>query len=197
MRSQPVDFLLLKAGIKEPNNHHIETIVKTLKDLNPTQYKNINITITPELSVLYAYFHFHQAQLIYGIAIDAFLNHLPDLDHPQVTRMQTMGRLPGASHLESPSIRYVVEMDFAQDWMERIIGWYEGEHLQMLADVPGCVAATRCINLDQSPQSFAYYDLTSNDVRNTRAWLNVRGTAWSDRVRPYFQNVQRTHFHFA
>ena len=46
----------------------------------------------------------------------------------------------------------------------------------------------------RAPSSHAGYDLTSPAVLESEAWLAVRHTAWSDRVRPQFRNTRRTMF---
>ena len=46
--------------------------------------------------------------------------------------------------------------------------------------------------LDGHPTYIACYDLVSADVLGCEAWLAVRGTEWSSRVRPLFRNTRRT-----
>ena len=52
----------------------------------------------------------------------------------------------------------------------------------------------RFLNRDGGPHSHACYDLTDPNILQTAAWLAVRRTAWSDRVRPQFRNTRRTMF---
>jgi hypothetical protein len=60
--------------------------------------------------------------------------------------------------------------------------------------VPGCVLAQRFLNGDRGPHSHACYDLTDPKVLESEAWLAVRRSSWSDRVRPQFRNTRRTMF---
>ena len=66
--------------------------------------------------------------------------------------------------------------------------------LRFLAAVPGCILAQRYYNHDQGPYSLACYDLVAEQVLGSPPWLAVRGTPWSDIVRPHFTNTRRTMF---
>jgi hypothetical protein len=100
----------------------------------------------------------------------------------------------GASKGESARFQHVVEMDPAPGWEDEIFRWYNTEHMPGLAAAPGCVRARRFLNHGGGPRSLACYDLTLPGVIESAAWLAVRNTAWSDRVRPQFQNTKRTMF---
>jgi hypothetical protein len=89
---------------------------------------------------------------------------------------------------------YTVETDAADGWEEEIFRWYDTEHMMGLAAVPGCVRAQRFLNGDGGPRSHACYDLIDPKILESAAWLAVRHTAWSDRVRPQFRNTRRTMF---
>lgn len=120
---------------------------------------------------------------------------LSDLGTPMtVSRLALMQSLPGASRGERPSFHYVVETTPATDWEVELQSWYATEHLPGLANVPGCVQAQRFWNHDDGPRSFACYDLTAKQALESPAWLAVRRTPWSDRVRPHFTNTVRTMF---
>ena len=100
---------------------------------------------------------------------------------------------------ETPKFHYVVETDTDEGWFEKITDWYDQEHMPGLAAVPGTISAMRLVNHDakhetndNSPRSFACYDLTSPDVLTSPEWLAVRHTAWSDIARPHFKNTLRT-----
>jgi hypothetical protein len=112
----------------------------------------------------------------------------------EATRLRGSKRLAGASWGEAPSHHYVVRTDVAPGWDEELQRWYDEEHLAGLAAVPGNVHAQRFLSLDHSPTYYACYDLVSADVLGSPAWLAVRGTAWSSRVRPQFANPRRTLF---
>lgn len=111
-----------------------------------------------------------------------------------VSRLQGLVCLDGPAAGHAPRFHYVVETTPAAGWEEEFQRWYDEEHLPGLAQVPGCIRAQRFLNLDGHPASFACYDLEAPDVLGSPAWLAVRGTAWSNRVRPHFTRTIRTMF---
>jgi hypothetical protein len=113
---------------------------------------------------------------------------------PTIDRLERVFVADGASTGASSAFHYVVEMDPAAGWEEELFRWYDTEHMPGLAAVPGCVRAQRFINRDGGPYSRACYDLTDPSARESAAWLAVRHTPWSDRVRPQFRNTRRTLF---
>lgn len=102
--------------------------------------------------------------------------------------------LPGASAGHVVTHHYVVETDVVPEVEDDLVAWYTQEHLPGLASVPGTVRASRYIDREGSPRYYACYDLTGADVLGSPAWLAVRGTDWSSRVRPAFRNTRRTMF---
>ena len=115
---------------------------------------------------------------------------------PVIDRLESVFTATGASASVSAGFRYIVETDAADGWEEEIFRWYDAEHMPALAAVPGCVRAQRFLNRGGGPRSHACYDLTDPNILQTTAWLAVRRTAWSDRVRPQFRNSRRTMFRF-
>ncbi len=112
----------------------------------------------------------------------------------RVSRLQQVYTAPGHADGEPPVFHYVVETDPEAGWREELERWYDQEHMPGLARVPGCILAQRYYNHDQGPLSLACYDLVSEQVLGSPPWLAVRGTAWSDIVRPHFTNTRRTMF---
>ena len=113
---------------------------------------------------------------------------------PAIDRLESVFTATGASAGAMTGFHYTVETDAADGWEDEIFRWYDTEHMPRLAAVPGCALARRFINGDGGPHSHACYDLTDPRVLESAAWLAVRRTAWSDRVRPQFQNTRRTMF---
>ncbi|MDH6590535.1 hypothetical protein M2165_000424 [Variovorax sp. TBS-050B] len=112
----------------------------------------------------------------------------------EAARLTLMQDLAGAS-AESPArFHYTVEMAPEPGWGIELQRWYDQEHLPGLAAVPGCVRAQRFWNNDDERASLACYDLVSDRTTASAEWLAVRGTAWSDRVRPHFMKPARTMF---
>jgi hypothetical protein len=112
----------------------------------------------------------------------------------EATRLKGVKRLAGASWHDAPSHHYVVRTDAAPGWDEELQRWYDEEHLAGLAGVAGTVHAQSLLCLDHPPRYYACYDLVTADVFGSPAWLTVRGSAWSSRVRPNFRNTRRTLF---
>jgi hypothetical protein len=116
----------------------------------------------------------------------------PGAEGTDASRLQVLQDLPGASRNAAAVHHYVVETDPEAGWEDEIARWYVEEHLKGLAAVPGCVHALRMTNLDGGPRSHACYALVSEHTLGCPPWLEVRGTAWSSRVRPHFTNTRRT-----
>ena len=114
--------------------------------------------------------------------------------HMEVCRLALMRSIPGASRGLRASFHYVVETTPETGWEIELQRWYESEHLPGLASVQGCVQAQRFWNHDDGPRSFACYDVVDKQALDSPAWLAVRHTAWSDRVRPHFTRTARTMF---
>lgn len=105
-----------------------------------------------------------------------------------------LSALPGASHTHVALYHYVVETDIPAAFEHEFNNWYEQEHLPGLARVEGTVCARRFKRVRGAPLYMACYDLVTPDAMTSPAWLAVRGTPWSDRVRPLFENTRRTLF---
>ena len=128
---------------------------------------------------------------------DAIAGQLPAafaMSVPVIARLERVFTSTVTSAGSMSDFRYIVETDAADGWEEEMFRWYDIEHMPRLASVPGCVRAQRFLNRDRGPRSHACYDLTDPDVLESAAWLAVRRTAWSDRVRPQFRNTRRTMF---
>ena len=111
-----------------------------------------------------------------------------------VSRLSLLMDLPGASAGADAPYHYVVETDVLPEREADFNAWYEREHLPGLASVPGTVRAMRFRNVDHRPRYHACYDLVRRETLGSPPWLAVRGTPWSDRVRPAFFNTRRTMF---
>jgi hypothetical protein len=109
-------------------------------------------------------------------------------------RLKPVFDSPGASRGEAASFHYIVETDVVPEHEADLNAWYDTEHMPGLAACPGSVRARRFRNPDGSPRYHACYDLVDRETLASEPWLAVRGTAWSDRVRPHFRNTKRTLF---
>lgn len=124
----------------------------------------------------------------------ALARRIPAARDIRVSRLQQVYTAPGHADGELPVFHYVVETDPEAGWQPELERWYDTEHMPGLAAVPGCILAQRYYNHEQGPYSLACYDLVSEQVLGSPPWLAVRGTAWSDIVRPHFTNTRRTMF---
>lgn len=106
--------------------------------------------------------------------------------------LQPLVDVPGASAGATAGYHYLVETDIPQEAEADFNAWYQSEHLPGLARVTGAVRARRFRRASGQPAYVACYDLLSPDVLESAAWLAVRATAWSARVRPLFVNTRRT-----
>jgi len=118
--------------------------------------------------------------------------HLGTSDH--ATEIQLLKALQGASHGAQGPYHYIVETDIAEASEEEFNAWYDTEHLPGLALVPGTISARRYRRLSGAPRYIACYELLSPAVMQSDAWLAVRHTAWSSRIRPLFENTVRQLF---
>ena len=109
-------------------------------------------------------------------------------------RLLALMEIEGASASATPSHHYVVETDVVAAAEADLNAWYDQEHLPGLAAVPGTVRAARYRNLDSGPRYHACYELASRDTLGSPAWLQVRASDWSSRVRPMFVDTRRMMF---
>lgn len=140
-----------------------------------------------DIGLLYAYF----AGPLDARAATAAL---PSCRQIRVSPLQPTFETRGAAAGAAARFHYVVETDPEAGWHGEIARWYDEEHMPGLAAVPGCIRAWRALNLGMGPLSLAAYDLVAAEVLGSPPWLDVRGTAWSDRTRPHFTNTRRTMF---
>ena len=110
-----------------------------------------------------------------------------------LSRLTLLQDLAGASAGEPAPYRYVLETDVLAEREADLNAWYDREHLAGLASVPGTVRAMR-FRSDGHPRYHACYDLARTETLGSPPWLAVRGTPWSDRVRPAFFNTRRMMF---
>ena len=109
----------------------------------------------------------------------------------RVTRQHLLQACRGASAGRDSRFHYVVSTDVRSEAEQDFNAWYECEHLPGLARVPGTIRACRLHNDDDAPRYHACYDLATAETLGSPAWLAVRATPWSARVRPAFCNTTR------
>lgn len=109
----------------------------------------------------------------------------------RITHQHLMQECPGASAGTTAPFHYIVATDVRPEVEDDFNAWYAREHLPGLAGVPGTARAQRLRNDDDAPRYHACYDLVTAETLGSPAWLAVRGTPWSSRVRPSFRNTIR------
>lgn len=138
---------------------------------------------------------FPEAQVWRGHEAAIGYAYLPEGATPDgAVRLELTTDVAGAgAGLDAP-FHYIVETDVTPEAEADLNAWYETEHLPGLASVPGTVRARRFVDRAGSPRYYACYDLAALEVFGCPAWLAVRATDWSSRVRPHFRNTRRTMF---
>jgi hypothetical protein len=112
-----------------------------------------------------------------------------------LARLATLSECSGVSARERAPYHYVVATDIEPAKEVDFNAWYRTEHLPGLAAVRGIAHCARFRSLESRPRYRAVYDLTAPEVVESDAWLAVRNTPWSARIRPHFTNTTRTLFH--
>ncbi|MES2189826.1 MAG: hypothetical protein V4454_06870 [Pseudomonadota bacterium] len=158
----------------------------------------LHAAFSPAEKQFYAYMYLEKRRNATAGEVSALQSSLqkqfPQLQNICVSRLEQVFTTDGASKGTTPAFHYVVEMDPEAGWMPELSRWYDTEHMPGLAKVPGCIRASRFLNHDHGPLSLACYDLVTEDTLGSAPWLAVRGTPWSDRMRPRFTNTKRTMF---
>ncbi|MFC3338625.1 DUF4286 family protein [Paracandidimonas soli] len=112
----------------------------------------------------------------------------------QAHRLTLMQSIAGPANNQPAAWFYTVETDITPEVETDFNRWYSEEHLPGLAAVDGTVRAERWLCETGSPRYVASYELASRETFGCPAWLAVRGTPWSDRIRPHFIHAKRTLF---
>jgi hypothetical protein len=86
---------------------------------------------------------------------------------------------------------YIVKTDIPADIESDFNEWYNNEHIPALASVPGCYRARRFLAVDGQPKYMAVYELENPEVIKGTAWAKARDTAWTEKIRPHVQNLDR------
>ena len=196
---QPGHCLLLKAAVGNADDSTLLAALTELRQILAVPFAEFAVYRGLRTPDLYAYGVLEGAAHPTDLDLhrfEAMARQLPAFatSAPAIDRLESVFTATGASAGVMTGFHYTVETDAADGWEEEIFRWYDTEHMPRLAAVPGCALARRFINRDGGPHSHACYELTDPSVLESAAWLAVRRTAWSDRVRPQFRNTRRTMF---
>lgn len=192
------DALLFQATLADGDSSALPALLEHLhRAMSPTPVR-LQAALSLDQKGLYVYLHFEQRTSIsktWLTELEARLQAAETkLEQVRVSRLEKVFGPPCASAGEVPVFHYVVEMDPAPGHMPELSEWYDTEHMPGLAQVPGCINATRFLNHDHGPLSLACYDLVSQETLGSPPWLAVRHTDWSSRMRPHFTNTVHTMF---
>jgi len=175
-----------------------EVLTKLARECVPLA-ESVAVHAAVEAEEIYAYLFSRERgaitpAVLVNIAEDA--RAVPNFKALQIgaARLEPVFDAPGASHGEAAPFHYVVETDVIPEHESDLDAWYDTEHMPGLAACPGSVRARRFRNPDGSPRYHACYDLVRRETLGSEAWLAVRHSAWSDRVRPHFRDTKRTMF---
>ncbi|MBI3325793.1 MAG: hypothetical protein HYZ81_03710 [Nitrospinae bacterium] len=86
---------------------------------------------------------------------------------------------------------YIVKTDIPASIEQDFNDWYNKEHVPALAGVPGCFRARRFLAVEGEPKYMAVYELENPGVPNSAAWAKARDSAWTDKIRPLMQHLER------
>jgi len=193
MSSRPA-ALLLRYSPAPADVAAIERLAAGTVAAHPGRFERVDANRALDGAHLYLYFWSAQAvdpDLAEAVAGRA--RALLPAQAPDVLRLAPVLDLPGASHGQAATHHYVVETDVAPEVAQDLSNWYGREHLPGLAAVVGNVRARRLVAdlAGGGQRSLACYDLTTPAIQQDPAWLAVRATDWSSRVRPHFRNTRR------
>ena len=194
----PTDVVLVKAAVAADALEGVEHFRDWLGAIPSMANARLRCFSATTPAALYLYLELPLPGLLensdLAIVEDIFGVSFPEATDIAASRLSRVFDIPGAAIGQPPAFHYVVETDPEAGWAEEIARWYDTEHMPGLARVPGCVRASRFLNHDHGPVSFACYDLVSPETLGSAPWLAVRNTEWSDRARPHFTNTRRTMF---
>ena len=189
------DALLIQAVISDAST--VPVLMRPLEKAVPGTVR-LHAALSLVQKQFYAYLHFDKRKpctVDEAASLQSSLQkELPQFENLRVSRLEQVFAIDGASKGSAPVFHYAVEMDPESGWMPELSQWYDTEHMPGLAKVPGCIRASRFLNHDHGPLSLACYDLVAEETLCSEPWLAVRGTPWSDRMRPKFTNTIRTMF---
>jgi len=195
------DALLVRADVSGLSSQKLPGIADPgawLAGLSAVVDSRLRAVWSVSPGLLYLYLHLPTPRPVesgdLALLEQGFRRGVPAADQVSVSRLSRVFDMPGASAGESPVFHYVVETDPEAGWADEIARWYNTEHMPGLAGVPGCVRASRYLNHDHGPLSYACYDLVTQETLGSAPWLAVRNTDWSSRARPHFTNTRRTMF---
>jgi hypothetical protein len=84
-----------------------------------------------------------------------------------------------------------IAMNVAPEHEAEFNDWYNQEHLDALAGVPGVLCARRYRGNGATQRYCAMYHFANPDVPNSASWQTAANTPWTEKMRPHFRDYIR------
>lgn len=194
MPARNADAIVFKYHAPVPAAERIAGAIATAAQSQALPAAEMSVNRSLDAAELYAYLFLREPVDAAPATLGAELARVAGAQAVEAVRLACLQDLRGAAHGEAVVFHYVVETDVVPEAEPDLNDWYDVEHLPGLAAVPGTIRALRFLNLDGAPRYHSCYELVAQETLGSPAWLAVRHTAWSDRVRPNFRNTKRTLF---
>ena len=85
----------------------------------------------------------------------------------------------------------LIGMNVAPEHEHEFNEWYNTEHLDALAGVPGVLRARRYRGSSAKQRYAAVYHFANPEVPNSAAWKTAANTPWTEKMRKHFQDYLR------
>jgi hypothetical protein len=85
----------------------------------------------------------------------------------------------------------LISMNVAREQEEEFNAWYNEEHLDALAGVPGVLSARRYRGSGATQRYAAVYHFAREGVTESAAWKTAANTPWTEKMRPHFRDYLR------
>ena len=84
-----------------------------------------------------------------------------------------------------------ISMNVAPEHEAEFNDWYNQEHLDALAGVPGVLCARRYRGIGATQRYCAMYHFANSDVPSSASWKAAANTPWTEKMRPHFRDYLR------
>jgi hypothetical protein len=85
----------------------------------------------------------------------------------------------------------LISMNVAPEVEDEFNAWYNEEHLDALAGVPGVLSARRYRGAGSVQRYAAVYHFVREGVTDSAAWKAAANTPWTEKMRPHFRDYLR------
>jgi hypothetical protein len=85
----------------------------------------------------------------------------------------------------------LISMNVAPEHEAEFNDWYNQEHLDALASVPGVLRARRYRGKGATQRYAAIYHFADPDVINSASWKTAANTPWTEKMRTHFRDYLR------